>query len=379
MEAATKWKRIAAEVAPFIVLWALYFVFGLWLRRQIPLDEMPGELHGFDYNAHGVLFSDYRLIHFTRFRHPLFGWLMSPIPLLLGRIAQLSFSAYWVFLSLIFSAIVTMCVWLVFRIAARIEGVGRFRAMACASVFACFGYMRYLAAGPESFPVSMLLALLVLWWGAFSPNVLERRLGENVWRKSDLAAWGALLFLSGGVTITQGVKAVLAYIVSRRMTKKMWMWIAAGTAALAVAGTVFYVVKLEVLGAGGRDIAGGLEELLSSIPHGLSWNERLRMLEMFFCEPIVPHGVPYSVSKITVGYTSWWPYAVCAAVYLMAGVGAWRMRRTLLVRLLFATFTIDALIHLAFFWGMAEAQIYCGHWFYALPILMAGAIPRRTS
>ena len=374
-----KWKRIAAEAAPFIVLWALYFAFGLWLRRQIPLDEVPGELHGFDYNAHGLLFSDYRLIHFTRFRHPLFGWLMSPIPLLLGRIAQLSFSAYWVFLSLIFSAVVTLCAWLVFRIAARIEGVGRFCAVVCTCLFACFGYMRYLAAGPESFPVSMLLALLVLWWGAFPQNVLEQRLGETVWRKIDLAAWGALFFLSGGITITQGVKTFLAYIVSRRVAKRTWMWIAAGAIAIAVAWTVFYIVKLEVLGAGGRDIAGGFEELLSSIPHGLSWRARLRMMEMFFCEPILPHGVPYSVSEITMGYITWWPYAICVAVYVLAGVGAWRMRRTPLVRILFATFAVDALIHLVFFWGMAEAQIYCGHWFYALPILMACAFSRQRA
>lgn len=372
----TRWKRIAAEAAPFVLLWAAYFAFGLWLRGQIPIDLERGELHGFDYNAHGRLFSDYRLILFTRFRHPLFGWLMSPIPLLLQPVARISFVAFWACLSAIFSAIVTACVWLVFRIAARIEGVGRIRAAVCAGAFASFGYMRYLAAGPESFAVSMLLALVVLWWGLHSPFAQDG-FAPGFRRKLDRSAWGVLFFLSGGITITQGVKTAVAYVVSRKMTKRTWFAICGGAAALALAGALFYVVKLVLLGGGGRTIGGGVEELLASIPHGLSWAQRLRMLEMFFCEPLIPHGAPYSASKLTAGYASWWQYAACAAIYALAAVGAWRGRRTLLVRIIAATFAVDAAIHFAFFWGMQEAQIYCGHWFYALPLLIAQAIARR--
>ena len=50
-----KWKRLALEAVPFLLLWMVFFVFGLWLRRQIPLDVPPGEIHGFDYNGHGEL------------------------------------------------------------------------------------------------------------------------------------------------------------------------------------------------------------------------------------------------------------------------------------------------------------------------------------
>ena len=114
------------------------------------------------------------------------------------------------------------------------------------------------------------------------------------------------------------------------------------------------------------------------MPQGIGWGERLRMLEMFFCEPIVPHGVPFTVSKIVQGYASAGPYVVCGAVYALAAFGAWRLRRTRLLRVLAAMFAVDALIHLAFFWGMEEAQIFCPHWFYALPILWAGAVGRRT-
>ena len=48
-----------------------------------------------------------------------------------------------------------------------------------------------------------------------------------------------------------------------------------------------------------------------------------------------------------------------------------------IMRIIVATLSIDIVIHFVFFWGMEEAQIYCGHWFYVLPILVAGAISRR--
>jgi hypothetical protein len=367
-----KWKKVALEAVPFLLLWAAFFMFGLWLRRQIPLDVPPGELHGLDYNGHGELFADHRLITFTRFRHPLFGWLMSPIPLFGARIANVSFIAYWGYLSFIFSGIVAASVWMVYRISAQMDGVGKVSAAVCAGLFACFGYVRYLAAGPESFSVSMLLALAVLWWGVRSPFVVGRQplQGKGVY---DKLVWFLLFVVATGITLTQGAKVVLAYLVSRRMTKRDWICLASGAAAAVLAAVGFYVVKLMLLGSGGRTVSSAFADLFSCIPHDLTIVQRLRMLEMFFFEPIVPHGVPYSVSEIVVAYSSWWQYALCAAIYLATAVGAYRMRSTLLVKMIVVMFCVDAVIHLVMFWGMSEAQIYCGHWFYVLPILIAGA------
>ena len=365
-------RRLVVEGLAFFALWMAYFAYGLWLRRQIPIDVAPGELHGFDYNAHGLLLSDHRLILFTRFRHPLFGWLTSPITLFGESIARFSFTAFWGYLSFIFSGIVTASVWLAYRIMTKIDGVGRWRAAICATGFASFGYMRYLAAGPESFALSMLLALAVLWWGCRS----SASGGRN--QIFDRIGWGTLFFLSGGITITQGLKTALSYIVARKQTRRTWLILCGGALALAAGGTLFYVVKLVWLGTeGGRTIGNAFETLFSSIPHDLSWEQRLRMVEMFLCEPIVPHDVPYSVSKITVGYGTWWPYALCAAVYLLAAVGAWRMRHMLVTRMILTTLFVDLTIHFGFFWGMEEAQLYCGHWFYVLPIFAAGAISKH--
>jgi hypothetical protein len=212
----------------------------------------------------------------------------------------------------------------------------------------------------------------VLWWGVRSPFVVGRQplQGKGVY---DKLVWFLLFVVATGITLTQGAKVVLAYLVSRRMTKRDWICLASGAAAAVLAAVGFYVVKLMLLGSGGRTVSSAFADLFSCIPHDLTIVQRLRMLEMFFFEPIVPHGVPYSVSEIVVAYSSWWQYALCAAIYLATAVGAYRMRSTLLVKMIVVMFCVDAVIHLVMFWGMSEAQIYCGHWFYVLPILIAGA------
>lgn len=358
------------ELGVFALVWVALTAYGVWVRQQIPLDAL-GAVHGWDYNGLGRLLSDHRSLSYIRFRHPLWGFFLAPIPLLLERVAQLDYMLFWGCLAFVFSGFVTAGIWLVYRVCASLDGVGRVRAALCTAGFACFAYVRYMATGPESYPLSMPLAVGTLLWVLRT----ERR---PVDLRLDTAVWGALFFFAGGTTLTQGVKVVLAYLVSHRLSRRVWGWLVGGGAALLAAGALFYVVKLVVLGDGTRTVGAAFRELWAVVPQGIGWGERLRMLEMFFCEPIVPHGVPFTVSKIVQGYASAGPYVVCGAVYALAAFGAWRLRRTRLLRAMAAMFAVDALIHLAFFWGMEEAQIFCPHWFYALPILWAGAVGRRT-
>lgn len=365
-------KRIhAIECAVFVGLWLAYFGFGLWARRQFPLDAL-GAIHGWDFNGLAEILSDYRQLSFIRFRHPFFGFFLSPIPLLLGRLARQDYLAYWSCLSFIFAGFTTLGVWLVYRLSLALDGVGRVRAALCTAAFAAFAYVRYMSVGPESYPISMALALATLLW-----IVYTRR--HEVGMRTDLAVWGALFFFAGGMTITQGVKVVLAYLVTHRLTRRAWGWLVGGGLGILSLGAAFYLLKLVVFGDESRTVEAAFRELWAVVPQGIGWSARLRMLEMFFCEPIIPHGVSYVESKILTGYAAWWPYAVCGAIYLLAARGAWRLRREPVLRAAAAMFAVDFVIHLVFFWGMDEAQIFCGHWFYLLPVLAAAALARRSA
>lgn len=350
-------------------LWLAYFCYGLWARRQFSL-EAQGAIHGWDFNGLASVLSDYRNFSLMRFRHPGFLVFLSPIPLLLGRVAQLNYMVYWGCLSFIFSGFTAMGVWLVYRVAATLDGVSRGLAAGCTAAFAAFAYVRYMAVGPESYPISMVLALTALFWVQHTQN---RRVDGRL----DVAVWIALFVFAGGITITQGVKIVLAYIVTHRVSRRTWWLLFNGGVGIMVLGAGFYVLKLVVFGDGSRTIGAALQEIWAVVPQNIDLAERMRMLEMFFFEPIVSHGAAFEECRIEAGYAGWWQYGVCVGCYLLAVFGAWRLRHAWIMRAVLAMASLDVVIHLVFFWGMDEAQIYCGHWFYLLPILMAAALVRR--
>ena len=385
------------EIALFVALWAAFTAYGIWLRGQIPF-ERNGELHGLDYNGHGVLFSHARqMVAFIRFRHPLFNILLAPVSFFGDALAHGSEWRFgdetatdasiplWCFLCALFSAIVSACVWFVWRIGAAVCGPrARWRAAVCAAVFACFQYVRYLAACPESFSISMLLYLaLAAWamrdrvkegWALLPEEAAERE-------KFDLWIWIAFFFLAAGITVTQGAKVLLAYFLTHRIPRRQLRLIALSLCGLLAAGCAFYLVKHAIVAGGKRSVADALGESIGVVYliKDISWPRRLCMLEMFFFEPVISHGAPFSAFTITETYRAAWPYLACGALYAVAAVGAWRLRKTRLMRVLAAGFAIDILLHIVLFWGMEESQIYCGHWFYILPIFWAGAVAPRKS
>ncbi len=358
------------ECIVFAALWLLYFVYALWARRQFPLDA-PDAIHGWDFNGLAEILSDWHRLTFVRFRHPLFGLFLAPIPLLLGRVAQLNYMVYWGCLSFIFSGFTALGVWLTYRVCISLKGVERGDAAIATAVFASFAYVRYMAVGPESYPISMVLALATLLWIQYAATRPRSA-------RLDVAVFVVLFVLAGGVTITQGVKVVLAFMATHSLTRRVRGWLFGGGAAILALGAASYAFKLAVLGDGGRTVGDAIAELLSALPHGVGLNERLRMLEMFFLEPIVPHGAPLVEGRIVGSYCGWRQYAVCAVCYLLAAHGAWKLRRAPIMRAIVAMALVDIVIHLVLFWGMDEAQIYCAHWFYLLPIFIAAALSRHA-
>ena len=85
----TKWK-----IGVFCSVWVAFFAFGVYLRTMMPWDEIAN-LHGLDYTAHGIFFSDYRRIFMPGFRHPFLAFITAPLPLFGGRLLELGLWPYW--------------------------------------------------------------------------------------------------------------------------------------------------------------------------------------------------------------------------------------------------------------------------------------------
>ena len=372
------------QIVPWLALWCAFVGFGVWMRMVQPWEVPPCgyyEIYGLDYLRYSQLLGHTHMIGYAAFRHPLYGWLLSPFILLGHRLHQFGEWPYWIWLICLFSTVMLASVFLIYRLACRLD-LSKVEAAVCAGLFASFAYVWFLAVCPESFGLSCLLSLAILSWGLGSADRQTRDemafmgvpvKSPGLGRRLDWAGWGLLAILSGGITSTQGVKAALAYLATHRITKKLLVVLALGiVGAFALVALVF---TLRMMGRteSGRYLQGFLEakeNISMFFAHdGITWGERFHQAWVFFSDPIVTRGAPLSMNVLKGGYSNLLAPVLVTLALVCATVGVWLGCRTTLVKMVGAMFLLDFGLHFVLFWGMDEAQIYAGHWFYAVPLL----------
>jgi len=370
-------RRWVARILPWVLLWGVFVAFGLWVRSVQPWPEDPTtivEIHGMDYRQYAHLLGDWRMVFYAAFRHPLYGWLLSPVIGVGARFRESGEWAFWCWLITFFSAVMTLAhvfvYWLLRRLA-----LDRLTAAALTALFAGFAASWILAACPESFNISCLLALLTLHFALY-----VQRHAKTMDRQLEYAGWGALAVLTGGITSTQVVKTALAYCVVRRPKARHVALIALGLLGAGLLVGLVFCLRLYVRTESGgfaREFSLALGNIGDYFVGGhKSVACRIGRVLVFFTEPIVTRGAPFSVNELPTAYAS----PLVAALALLPPIGgvaaAWFARREFIVRLIAAMFLVDVGIHFVLFWGMDEAQIYAGHWYYAVPILIGAGLAR---
>lgn len=379
--------KVWQKVSLLIGLWAAFWFFGLWVRSQmaVPLDvARDTEIYSFDFQGYAKTFTDYRAIPYGRFRHPLWGWLTAPVTLFgQGVIERLGEQAFWIYIVGFFAFVGTCSVALVYGLIRRCGETTVGEALAATAVFVSFAHVWLLSGMPETFGLAMLLALAALWWGVGSAERIERteiRIADEVYRgpdvgaRLDAAGWGLLTVLMGGITLSQGAKAVLGFLtVHRRGWRKSLLFVG-GLAAFVVLVLAIFYIRVRVRVANNPSAAGmdaAWETLFGCIaPLSMPWGEYGRNVRIFFSEPILLRGEPFDQRMILGGYDSFIQPALLIVLYVLALVSVWMNRHHVLVKLMGAMFLVDVVIHFVVRWGLTECQLYGGHWMYLLPLLL---------
>jgi len=380
-------RSLRCKVVLLIGLWAAFWCFGLWVRSQmaVPLDAPRfTEIYSFDFQKYAQTFVNCKWITYGRFRHPLWGWLTAPVTVFGQQVIDnFGEQAFWIYLIGFFALVGVGCVSLVYYLIRRCGETTVAEALATTAVFASFAHVWLLSGMPESFGLAMLLALVALWWGVGSDERMRRERfciggevysGPKIGERVDTAGWCVLAFLMGGITITQGAKAVLAFFyVHRKDWRKGLLVIAGFGAFLCLVLLVFYIrVRIRVAN---DPSAPGMDEAweslfkwiaVASMPAG----ECFKNIWIFFSEPILLRGENFNNQTIRIGYDSFVQPVLVAVLYALVLVSAWWNRNQVIVRLMGVMFLVDVGIHFVLQWGLVEPQLYGGHWFYALPILL---------
>ena len=370
---------------PWLFLALAFLAFGIWVRFQMPVPIgtiRDTEIYSFDYLGYAETFCDVRAIGYGRFRHPLWGWLTCPVALFGHRIFVVGDWPFCVFVLSVFSLVMTGCAILLYRLLRRRGGLSPLEAIVSTMLFLSFAHVWLLGGMPETYGPSMLLAFATLTWGAGSLDRQKKEsiavLGERVestgiGRKLDRFGWCVLVLLTGGITITQGAKTALAFLVTHRTSRRnVLLGALCGCGAVVLVVLVFYVrVRMRVAA---DPTASGMEGAWHTLvdnfaPVSMPLGERLRYMWIFFSEPVLLRGEPFDERMIVGGYPSILHTLLLALLYGVVAVSAWLNRRHVLVRMMAAMFLVDVGIHFIAGWGLMESQLYAGHWFYSLPIL----------
>jgi len=373
---ARKW---VLRILPWLLLWAAFAAFGAWVRsvQPWPEDRMVSiELYALDYRRYAQMLEGWDMIFYAAFRHPLYGWLMAPVIGMGARFRELGEVAFWGWLIAFFSAVMTAAHFLVYWLLRRLA-LGAFEAGALTALFASFAASWLLGACPESFNISCLLALGTLHFALY-----VHRHKETMNPTHALTGWGFLALLTGGITSTQVVKTAIAYFVTNRPNLKRIALIGIGIFAAGILVGVVFSLRLYLRAQPGcftREFLVSLNNIGVSLDgDGMDLLSCLGRVLVFFTEPIVTRGMPFAQKILPTSYGALYGAVLALLPPLAAVVSAFAARKDFLVRLIAAMFLVDIAIHFVLFWGMTEAQIYAGHWYYAIPLLIGCGMKRLS-
>jgi hypothetical protein len=308
---------------------------------------------------------------FGEFRHPLIPlmlwpfetlnqWMMNNYHVNLCQFIVAAFLVVAAFYSFLF----------LYRILHELVALGRGDALLLTALFFSFAHIMLATMVPDHFCFSMCLLLLTLYVAG-----CEMRDGRV--RNSWVA--GLLLFLTAGVTITNGAKVVIASFFTRGRRFFQWKHL-----------LVAVVLPLALLGAACW-LQYGTDLVFTWVPKEKATGKPVKqeafyahwmkhvdsrtddVVENVFGESIQLHPSHLLQDRnkqrpVIVRYDAWYNYAVEALLVVLIIAGIVVGRRNRLLQLALTWVLLDAVIHLVLGFGIDEPYIYAAHYAFVWPL-----------
>lgn len=314
-------------------LWAcLYAAFctaSVFVRDHVVSSGMA-EIWGWDYRTFADQIQHWEYVSYFGVRHPGLGVVLSPLVCMEHAWP----GSYLV----VMPAIALLTSVLIFRMSG----------LAGLAIWLCFPVTWLMAAVPESFPVAQLTLVGSLYLILGKAQTDKTGSSDPGMRSCIFMA-----IVNGMVTLTNGMKPVLAYLLTCRNWRSAIklcaaiVAIAAGVVCLFFARSVFC----------GRGCFAGIERTLSWIP------EKRNMMSELYGFFIKPVGLLQSF--------------VVYPLFIYSLLGLVLRSPHVLLHPLLGFVLVDAVLHLAVGWGMAEPWIFAPHWIFAVPLVVGNGIKTK--
>lgn len=357
------------------------------------------------YDIFSLIFISCMRLHWNTLRHPLFVVLLLPL-FGLNRLIMppTEFNAAVLLMA---ALLVAADVWgavLMHRLLRDVVEVRRVDAALLTALFYGFAHVMIATMVPDHFALSLPLLLLTLL-------IAGRKLKEG--KPMKLWQSALLFFLTAGVTLTNGVKVVLAAWFAGGRKVFAWRSIASFVVPTLLLGAIYLWQQDTIVAPQERKIKRieaavakkdpariaklnehndfvkqqNGEALTKNVPL-LEWSDITTdrwqsAVDNLFGESLQLHR-DYLLEDVQqtrpvfVQYRSALNYVVEALLVVLLAVGAWMARREKFFLMVLAWFGFDMLMHMGFGFGLNEVYIMTAHWAFIIPIA-AGYILRRSN
>ncbi len=357
------------------------------------------------YDIFSLIFISCMRLHWNTLRHPLFVVLLLPL-FGLNRLIMppTEFNAAVLLMG---ALLVAADVWgavLMHRLLRDVVEVRRVDAALLTALFYGFAHVMIATMVPDHFALSLPLLLLTLL-------IAGRKLKEG--KPMKLWQSALLFFLTAGVTLTNGVKVVLAAWFAGGRKVFAWRSIASFVVPTLLLGAIYVWQQDAIVAPQERKIKRieavvakkdpvriaklkehndfvkqqNGEALTKNVPL-LEWSDITTdrwqsAVDNLFGESLQLHRDylfedVQQTRPVFVQYRSALNYVVEALLVVLLAVGAWTARREKFFLMVLAWFGFDMLMHMGFGFGLNEVYIMTAHWAFIIPIA-AGYILRRSN
>ena len=341
------------------MLYFYSFYLGFFFFRN---DALGYVMMGYDTMSNSFQFY-FPYVHCWHLRHPLQAIFSLPWSLVRYVISLFGNDLGWMVYTSTMPIISAFSNLLLFKIQ-RTEGVSSFISSLMVIMFCGFAHVILLSWQYESFPISMFF---LLW---FTLYILKSKCDS--WQDNVLFA------LITGITSTNMLKVMSVFLISSRNIREAFM---------RIIKSVWLFGFLMIIPA--------LQLILSSLKHGDFWghfitnatNFSFRETETigalwnnFLCEPLFFHNIGKifydEEARNTVGglCTVMMPYSsnmiivAIIVIYMTVVASCLLFWRKAIVKFLISYLCVDLFILLVLGYGKNEAQLFCMHWMFCIPI-----------
>ena len=348
---------------------------------------------GFDAYSY-ITMSNLR-IHYVTSRHPLYLSMLLPFYWLNSwqmQYTNYNLAVYFEAFIVIFCAVYSFL--FLYRTLHEVVSVSHKDAVLLTAFFFSFAHVLLTAMVPDHFIISLFLLMLTVY-------VAGRRIKSG--RQLRPVQTALLLFFTAGITVTNGVKTILAALfVNGRRAFRWPMLLAYVVPVLLLWGiwqwqyTAYEVPQAEqvkklednakrkdphfaehhkahddfVKRQNGVPVAEDVPLLEWSDVGTNRWHSAVDNL---FGETFILHRDHLledvlQERPVFVSYTNPFLYVLEAMIAVLFAVGVWMGRRERLMQMLLSWFAFDMVMHFGFGFGLNEVYIMAAHWTFIIPI-----------